>query len=81
MLNMKLLSNHTWSLVPAPPNKKVIGCKWVCKVKKNYDGIIQRYNARLVAKGFHQVHGFDYRENFSLVVKLATRRGRGMVFF
>lgn len=59
-----LLSNGTWSLVPLPPQRQAIGCKWVFRIKENPDGSINKYKACLVAKGFHQQPGFDY--NFSI---------------
>ena len=36
---------------------------------ENVDGSINRFKTRLVAKGFHQVHGFDFHETFSPVIK------------
>ncbi|XP_070668232.1 uncharacterized protein [Malus domestica] len=42
----------TWVLVPAPDHRSIIGSKWVYKVKRNPDGSISRYKARLVAQGF-----------------------------
>jgi hypothetical protein len=69
-----LQRQHTWSLVPLPPGKNIVGCKWVFKLKKNSDGTIFRYKARLVAKGFHQQYGIDFAETFSLVVKPPTVR-------
>lgn len=53
-------NNKTWSLVPLPPNRTPIGCKWVFRIMENPDGSINRYKARLVAKGFHQLYRFDY---------------------
>ena len=50
-----LIKNKTWSLVPITENRKIIGCKWMFKVKRNPDGSLLKYKARLVTKGFHQV--------------------------
>ncbi|KAM2301622.1 hypothetical protein ACFX1S_032519 [Malus domestica] len=55
-----LKSQGTWKLVPPPSDKGVIGSKWVYKVKRNPDGTVSRYKARLVAQGFGQEHRLDY---------------------
>jgi len=46
--------NDTWELTDKPENKDIIGLKWVYKIKYNEDGSIQKYEARLVAKGYSQ---------------------------
>lgn len=69
-----LMKNNTWTLVPLPPNREPIGCKWVLRVKENADGYLNKYKARLVAKGFHQMHGFDFNETFSPIIKPVTIR-------
>ncbi|KAL6347170.1 hypothetical protein AAG906_012751 [Vitis piasezkii] len=51
-----LLTNSTWSLVPKPINKHIIGCKWIYKLKLKVDGSIDRFKAHLVAKGFNQTY-------------------------
>uniref|UniRef100_A0A2N9FBP7 Reverse transcriptase Ty1/copia-type domain-containing protein n=1 Tax=Fagus sylvatica TaxID=28930 RepID=A0A2N9FBP7_FAGSY len=64
----------TWTLVPPPPSKNIVGCKWVYKLKYHSDGTLARHKAKLVAKGFHQQHGVDFDETFSPVVKAPTVR-------
>jgi len=69
-----LVKNETWDLVPLPKGRTPISCKWVYKLKRHLDGTIERYKARLVARGFSQRAGIDYGETFSPVVRLDTVR-------
>ncbi|CAL9017956.1 unnamed protein product, partial [Prunus brigantina] len=64
----------TWVLVPPKPTLNVLPNKWVFRIKRNSDGSVQRYKARLVANGFHQQEGLDYGETFSPVVNHSTIR-------
>ena len=69
-----LEQNQTWELAPKPRDVKPISCKWVYKIKRRTDGSIERFKARLVARGFSQQYGLDYDETFSPVAKLTTIR-------
>ena len=64
----------TWDLVPIPAHVRPITCKWVYKVKTRSDGSLERYKARLVARGFQQEHGRDYDEIFAHVAHMTTVR-------
>ncbi|GLT44417.1 hypothetical protein SLA2020_183190 [Shorea laevis] len=64
-----LKENHTWDLVPRTEDMNVIRCKWVFKMKLQADENLDRLEARLVTKGFHQVDGIDFSETFSPIVK------------
>ena len=43
--------NHTWELVDLPKGITHVDMKWIFKTKLNESGRIEKYNARLVAKG------------------------------
>jgi hypothetical protein len=52
----------------------ILTAKWVFKRKRDTDNVIQRFRARLVARGFQQRDGIDYGEIFSPVVRYTTLR-------
>ncbi|KAM1175182.1 hypothetical protein ACFX19_028211 [Malus domestica] len=66
--------HKTWSIVPLPKGKKIVGCRWIYKIKFNSDGSIERHMARLVARGFTQTFDMDYKETFAPVAKMNTVR-------
>jgi len=47
-----ILSNNTWVLKHLPLECKLIQCKWVLNRKRNIDGIVHTFKARLVTEGF-----------------------------
>ena len=58
--------------MPKSRDKNLVGSKWVFKTKLKVDGTIDRYKSRLVAMGFSQFEGLDFKEIFSFVVKATT---------
>lgn len=61
--------NGTWVLTEKPEGKTIIKNRWIFKVKRDQAGKVNRFKARLLAKGFTQLPGIDYDETFSPVVK------------
>lgn len=60
-----LIDNGTWELVELPADRRAIGSRWVFIVKRQADGMIERYKARLVARGDNQRPGIDYNQVFA----------------
>ena len=60
--------NGVWDIETVPKGAKIVGYKWVYKTKHDSKGNIERFKARLMAKGFTQREGIDYNEIFSLVL-------------
>lgn len=69
-----LLENDTWILTDLPKGKRAIPCKWVYKTKRNENGEIVKYKARLVIKGYKQRKDIDYQEVFAPVVRYTSLR-------
>ena len=66
----KMLDIGVWRRVKRndhPNDHRLVGCRWVFKVKRN--GV---YCARLVAKGFSQIPGVDFTDNYSPMVNDVT---------
>lgn len=69
-----LNEKKTWDVVDMPKGKKLVGCKWIFSVKVGKNGIIERYKACLVARGYTQTYGIDYEQTFAPVAKLNSIR-------
>ena len=61
--------NEVCELVELPEGCKRDECKWIFKIKRDSKGNIELYKAKLIAKGFTQKGGIDYKKTFSLVSK------------
>ena len=68
----KMLDMGAWRHVKSndcPNDHRLVGCKWVFKMKRN-----DVYCASLVVKGFSQIPGVDFTDNYSPVVNDVTLR-------
>lgn len=69
-----LESNHTWSQVVPPKGANLVTSKWVFDVKHLISGAIEKFKARLVARGFSQKLGVDFTDTFAPTVRHDTLR-------
>lgn len=69
-----LYENKTWEIVEKPKEAQTLSAKWVFNIKHNIDGSIDRYKARLVARGFTQRPGIDFLETFAPVTSITSVR-------
>jgi hypothetical protein len=65
--------NEVLSLVPRP-KQNVVGTKWVFRNKQDEHGVVTRNKSRLVAKGYAQFAGLDFRETFAPVARFESIR-------
>ena len=62
--------NKTWELTPRPVRKNIIGTKLVLKNKMNKNGQVVRNKSILVGKGYSQIEGIYYEDNFTPVMRM-----------
>ena len=48
--------------------------EWVYRTKLNADGFVNKYNGRLVVKGYAQLFGVDFSETFAPMARLDSIR-------
>ena len=71
---ISLQKNNTWELIDLPSGRKLVKCKWFFKTKFDADGSPLKYKEILVEKGYSQVHGIYYNENFAPMEKMDSIR-------
>ena len=71
---MTLAYNNVWELVSISRGANIVDNKWVFKIKRLLNGHVDRYKARLVARGFSQQFRVDYYETFAPVVCMESLR-------
>ena len=69
-----LIARGTWEIVARPSTGNMVDSKWVLRIKKNAAGEVEKYKARLVARGFTQIHGVDYFDTFAPTAHLSSFR-------
>ena len=67
-----LVENAVFEVVERPTVKPVITSKWVFEKKRGLSGQVEKYKARLVARGFMQEEGVDYAETCSPKVRFES---------
>nr|GFA75010.1 hypothetical protein [Tanacetum cinerariifolium] len=63
-----------WELVDRPLCKNVINMKWLWKNKRYEENIVIQNKSHLVAKGYAQKEGVDFKESFAHVARLEAVR-------
>nr|GFA91191.1 hypothetical protein [Tanacetum cinerariifolium] len=71
-LNNQTTTDHTyvWELVDRPLCKNVINMKRIWKNKRDEENTVIRNKSRLVAKGYAQKEGVNFKESFAPVARL-----------
>ena len=65
-------ANSTWETQVLPKHANFVSTKWVFTGKTDIDGNVERFKARLVARGFSQILGEGYTETFAPAVRISA---------
>nr|GEX40929.1 putative ribonuclease H-like domain-containing protein [Tanacetum cinerariifolium] len=61
---------EVWELVPCLDKVLLINLNWIYKVKTDEFSRVLKNKARLVAQGFRQVEGINFKESFAAVARI-----------
>ncbi|GJW92724.1 retrovirus-related pol polyprotein from transposon TNT 1-94 [Tanacetum coccineum] len=65
---------EVWELVPCSDRVMIITLKWIYKVKLDKLESVLKNKARLVARGYRQEEGIEFKESFAPVARLEAIR-------
>jgi hypothetical protein len=73
-MELKAIKDHKvfgdGNLIPLPDGRKALPSHWIFKVKRDGNGAIQLYKARLVCGGNHQMAGIDFTATYAPTARL-----------
>ena len=65
---------QTFHIKELPAGRKAVACTWVYRRKRDLQGVVVRWKARCVAKGYLQRKGIDYNDTFAPVARMSSMR-------
>ena len=68
-----LIEYNTFEWQKAPRNKNIVGSRWIFTMKSKSNRS-HEYKVCFIAKGYSQIYGKDYKENFALKTNMASIR-------
>ena len=68
------MKNDVWDIIPKLERKSVVSFKWIFKIKHVANGIIKKYKAIFVARGFSQNEEIYYEDTFASVARYTSIR-------
>ncbi|MBW0537021.1 hypothetical protein O181_076736 [Austropuccinia psidii MF-1] len=68
----QIATRDVWEVLPKLPGMKNIGHCWVFDLKRNLDGTVKKFKARLVARGDRQRPGIDCAEMYAPTASLMS---------
>jgi len=69
-----MIANKVYDWIMVDKKVKILPAKWVFTIKRDLNGEIIKYKARIVAGGHRQRKGIDFKETFAPVAKFASLR-------
>lgn len=71
---MSVPEGVSWKYVSPPEHANIVTSKWVSTVKYAISGMVEKFKAKLVARGFSQKYGIDFEDTFATMVRHDTLR-------